>query len=144
MELDRRQIETRIPHSGSMCLLDRMIACHPDFIECAAAAPEATHPLAGANGVPAVVAVEYAAQATALHGALTSVDEQRGRGFLAKLSDVSFAPHAGAILCGPLRIQARLQSRSDQGCLYSFRVMAGSDVEATGTLIVALEKDSLS
>src|SRR5436853_7541423 len=68
--LGRDEIQRRVPHAGAMCLLDMVTRCDASCIECEAAAPVGGHPLARDGGVPAVAAVEYAAQATAVHGAL--------------------------------------------------------------------------
>ena len=63
-------IAALIPHSGAMCLLDRLCAWGPQRIACRATNHrDAAHPLRSASGLLAPVAIEYAAQAMALHGA---------------------------------------------------------------------------
>ena len=144
MTLDRAAIEARVPHAGVMCLLDTVHAWDALSIECSAAAPGVDHPLARNGKVPAVVAIEYAAQATAVHGALLSGDARRGVGLLAKLSEVNFEPDASAPLRAPLEIQAQIQSRSDRGCLYTFLVQAGTEAAVRGTLLIALGAEGVS
>jgi len=46
VKLDRAGIESRVPHAGRMCLLDTVEDWDESTITCAAAAPDATHPLA--------------------------------------------------------------------------------------------------
>ena len=54
-----------------MCLLDRMTAWSPSAIECVAVNHrDPRHPLRSASGLLASAAIEYAAQAMAVHGAL--------------------------------------------------------------------------
>jgi len=143
MKLDRAAIEERVPHAGVMCLLDAVHAWDADSIECGAAAPGAGHPLARDGIVPAVVAIEYAAQATAVHGALLSGDAQRGVGVLAKLSEVVFERDALEPLSEPLAVRAQLIARSERGCLYAFVVSGEVSPVARGTLMVVLGTEIL-
>ena len=69
--LDRDGIAALIPHSGAMCLLARLVAWDAQRIVCAASNHrDAGHPLRTRSGLLAPCAIEYAAQAMALHGAL--------------------------------------------------------------------------
>ena len=74
-----------IPHQGRMCLLDAVLDCTPQRIRCRASSHRrADHPLRVDGVLHAPVALEYAAQACALHGALNARPGVRGRaGFLA-------------------------------------------------------------
>jgi predicted hotdog family 3-hydroxylacyl-ACP dehydratase len=110
-------------------------------IHCVAAAPSAAHPLARAGIVPAVAAAEYAAQATAMHGALLG-GGRAPTGMLAKLSDVAL--HARCIPAGggPLTVHARLLGRSASGCLYDFDVDCAHHPIASGRLMVAFTAPS--
>ena len=135
--LNRAQIERRIPHAGAMCLLDSVEHWDAATIVCHAAAPTAAHPLAGAHGVPAVAAVEYAAQATAVHGALLDAAESPRAGLLAKLTDVELLADVLDETGGALTVRAGLLSRADNGCLYSFEVFDRRACVARGRLLVA-------
>jgi predicted hotdog family 3-hydroxylacyl-ACP dehydratase len=136
MTLDRAAIAQRLPHAGTMCLLDAVQQWDATDIQCVAAAPGAEHPLARAGVVPAVAAAEYAAQATAMHGALLG-GGRAPAGLLAKLSDVAL--HARCIPAdgGPLAVHARLLGRSASGCLYDFAVDCAHHPIARGRLMVA-------
>jgi predicted hotdog family 3-hydroxylacyl-ACP dehydratase len=71
--LDHAGIAARVPHSGSMCLLDRLLAWTPDHISCRAVSHRSTvNPLRLNGALPAVSAIEYASQAMALHGTLSA------------------------------------------------------------------------
>jgi predicted hotdog family 3-hydroxylacyl-ACP dehydratase len=134
--LNREQIQRRVPHAGSMCLLDAVTGWDATTIACEAAAPTALHPLARAGGVPTVAAVEYAAQATAVHGSLLDDHDTPRDGMLAKLSEVELAPGP---IAGPLRVQAELLSRVGAGCMYRFSVHDATRCCAQGRLLVAFQ-----
>lgn len=135
--LNRSQIESRVPHAGAMCLLDAVTRWDATRIECRAAAPMASHPLARGDGVPAVAAIEYAAQATAVHGSLLEGGASPVAGMLATVSEVELASEC---MVGPLDIRAELRSRVAAGCLYGFSVHDAHRCCARGTLLVALRQ----
>ena len=134
--LNHAEIEDRIPHAAAMCLLDSVRCWDATTIECSAAAPTAAHPLAGARGVPAVAAIEYAAQAVAVHGALQSPTGAPRAGMLAKLSDVELSPFGPDPAGGPLTIRAELLGGVDAGCRYAFEVFNQRACLARGRLMV--------
>ena len=71
MRLDREAIASRVPHSGGMCLLDEVLDWNAQRIRCRSDSHRrAGNPLRAAGRLGAACAVEYAAQAAALHGAL--------------------------------------------------------------------------
>ncbi|RYY52915.1 MAG: hydroxymyristoyl-ACP dehydratase, partial [Comamonadaceae bacterium] len=92
LTMDRAGIAARIPHSGDMCLLERLESWDTESIHCSTT----THllpdnPLRTAGGLMAPNAVEYAAQAMALHGGLLAVEgEPPSAGFLASARNVRF------------------------------------------------------
>lgn len=135
---DRPAIERLVPHAGDMCLLDAVLDWDATRIECAAAAPNADHPLARGGRVPAIAACEYAGQASAVHGALIEPQAAARAGLLAKLMDVDlpspFIPDGQA-----LHIRAEVLGRVPDGCLYAFDVASAGRVVARGRLMVAFE-----
>ena len=137
MTLTRTDIERLVPQRGAMCLLDAALAWDASHIHCRAAAPGPGHPLARQQAVPAIAAVEYAAQATAVHGALLDPALAPRAGLLAKLSEVQL--HADAIPRdgGALEVRAERLSHSAAGCLYAFTVACGQRPIASGRLLVA-------
>jgi len=134
--LNRAGIEARIPHAGAMCLLDSVTTWDENHIVCEASAAAPDHPLASTEGVPAVAAIEYAAQATAVHGALIEPTGSPRGGMLAKLSDVDLS---SGCLAGRLTVRAELLGRVASGCMYTFTVHEAGLCRARGRLLVALQ-----
>ncbi len=136
MSVDRARIEQLVPHAGAMCLLDSVTAWDAQHITCTAAAPSATHPLRRHGAVPALSAVEYAAQAAAVHGALLDPHAAPQPGMLAKLSDVVLHATDIPVDEGPLTVHAELLSRSSSGCLYAFDARCAQRAVVSGRLMV--------
>ena len=69
--LDRRWIESHIPHQGRMCLLDDVLSWDTVRITCHATSHRLEdNPLRAHGRLGAACGVEYAAQAMAVHGAI--------------------------------------------------------------------------
>lgn len=137
MKLDRRTLESLVPQSGPMCLLDAVTDWDSERITCTATLRLQGHPLARAGSVPGIAACEYAAQATAVHGALLDGAGSPRAGMLASLVDVqlhraSFPPQQAEVV-----VHAQLRSRTDGACLYAFDVAAAGSAIAEGQLMVA-------
>ena len=137
MSLDRAGIECRVPQRGTMCLLDAVVDWDTTRIHCTAAAPGPKHPLARGNRVPAVVAIEYAAQATAVHGALLEAAATPRAGLLAKLTEVHLHTDWLSSDGEALDVRAERLGHSAAGCRYRFEVTSGQQVVADGRLMVA-------
>jgi predicted hotdog family 3-hydroxylacyl-ACP dehydratase len=138
--LTRSQIQGRIPHAAAMCLLDSVQRWDATTIVCQAAAPTATHPLARAQVVPAVAAIEYAAQAAAVHGSLLDDNGSPRDGMLAKLTGVELAATGMDAAGGPLIVRAELLSQVATGCMYAFEVRDQRALVARGRLLVAFRE----
>lgn len=128
-----------MPHSGAMCLLDAVLRWDTSAIVCHAFAPHGDHPLARDGVVPAVAAIEYAAQATAVHGALLDTHRMPRPGMLAKLSEVEMHGDVISMEGGSLIVRAQLVSRGAAACLYDFEVDQAEQRIAGGRLMVVLE-----
>ena len=120
-----------------MCLLDQVARWDETRIVCLAAAPTADHPFGRAEGVPAIVAVEYAAQAAAVHSVLLDGHIEPRGGVLATLSEVELSGGWLNEASGALAIDAELVARDGSGCLYSFVVHDEHGCRARGRLLVA-------
>jgi len=140
--LNNAGIAALIPHSGSMCLLARLDAWDANRIVCAASNHrDADHPLRTRRGLLAPVAIEYAAQAMALHGAL--VGQAAGRpatpGFLASARGVQLhVLRLDDLPPGELRIEATRQAGDAQQILYAFHVSHAGQAVAEGRAAVVL------
>ena len=138
MNIDRAAIERLVPHAGAMCLLDAVTEWSDAMIVCTSRSPEFDHPLARDGRVPAIAATEYAAQATAVHGALLEASGAPRAGMLATLVDVQLGAATIATDEGALRVRAELLGRSAAGCMYRFEVGTRRTLVASGRLTVAL------
>ena len=139
MSLSHADIERLLPHKGAMCFLDAVTDWDHDNICCSATAPGAGHPLMRNGRVSALVAVEYAAQATALHGALLDAATRPQAGMLATLRDVDLHGTWFPVNKKALTVHAKLLSRTDGGCAYSFKVASAHQPIASGCLLVAFQ-----
>ncbi|KQP08898.1 hypothetical protein [Pseudorhodoferax sp. Leaf265] len=142
--LDAAGIARLIPHSGSMCLLARLEHWDADTIVCSASSHrDAANPLRTASGLLAPCAIEYAAQAMALHGALIGQQADGAAnaaspGFLASARGVQFHRLRLDELAGDLRIEAQRQAGDAQQILYHFRVQHAGQPVAEGRAAVVL------
>ena len=147
--LTRDGIAVLIPHSGTMCLLARLAAWDLQRIVCLATNHRDTaNPLRSRSGLLASAAIEYAAQAMALHGAL--VDQAAGTpatpGYLASARGVQL--HALRLDNLPLaaddsepdelRIEAVRQAGDERQILYAFTVSHAGRPVAEGRAAVVL------
>lgn len=131
--LDHHAIAQRIPHAGAMCLLDCLLDVSDSTVRCRISnQAEPAHPLRSPSGLLAACAIEYAAQAMALHGALIAAQHAPPTpGFLASARSVRLLVARLDDRPGPLQITAtRLASGLDQA-LYRFELH-----DAIGQLLV--------
>ena len=122
--LDRVNIERRIPHSGRMCLLRRLDSWSAAEIRCSASShADADNPLCTASGLLAPCAIEYAAQAMALHGALVAPpDAPPMPGYLASVRSVRLAVARLDDVAGELQVHAERLAGDATQILYRFTV----------------------
>lgn len=143
--LGAADIAARIPHAGTMSLLDAATGWDATHIRCTTDSHRRSpHPLAADGRLGIVNAIEYAAQAMALHGGLTAAaDETPRAGFLASVRGVEF--HAARLddIAGPLTVEAERLSGDGNNVLYAFRVAAGERTLAAGRAAVVLDAGGL-
>jgi len=141
--LDQRGIAALIPHSGAMCLLARLERWDMQRIVCSATNHrDPQHPLRTRRGLLAPVAIEYAAQAMALHGALIgqAVGSPATPGFLASARGVTLHVLRLDELAddAELHIEATRQAGDAQQILYAFDVRHAGRPIAEGRAAVVL------
>ena len=151
--LTRAGIAALIPHSGTMCLLARLERWSGDEIVCIATNHrDRDHPLRTRRGLLAPCAIEYAAQAMALHGALVghTAGSAATPGYLAsargvqlhvlRLDDLPFDAAADGAGRAPdeLRIEATRQAGDARQILYTFRIRHAGRPVADGRATVVL------
>jgi predicted hotdog family 3-hydroxylacyl-ACP dehydratase len=140
--LERDGIAALIPHSGGMCLLQHLDAWDEQRIVCFAANHrEPGHPLRTRRGLLAPAAIEYAAQAMALHGALVgqAAGAPASPGFLASARSVGLhVLRLDDLSAEPLRIEATRQAGDERQILYAFTVTHAGRPIADGRATVVL------
>ncbi|MBS0505944.1 MAG: 3-hydroxylacyl-ACP dehydratase [Proteobacteria bacterium] len=143
---DHGWIAAHIPHQGRMCLLERVLAWDAQRIACAATshrAPE--HPLRDEQGrLGAAHAIEYAAQAMAVHGVLLAGSGQPlGVGYLTSVRGVRLHVDRLDDVADDLHIEAERLSGDERLILYQFTVSAAGRCLVEGRASVVLDAQRL-
>ena len=115
-----------IPHAGTMCLLDAVVAWDEHAIHAVTDGhARADNPLRSAQGLHAVHLAEYGAQAMAVHGALlarANGAQTAKPGRLVSLRDVQLLAEYVDICDGRLDVHAQCLQASEASAQYLFRV----------------------
>ncbi len=138
---DHAWIAARIPHQGSMCLLDAVLRWDESSIVCSASShTRSDNPLRAQDMLGIANGIEYAAQAMAVHGALLAGnDTAPAAGFLASVRDVKWQTQRLDDLAPPLQVHAERLSGDGATILYSFHLQAGGATLLSGRASVLLD-----
>ncbi len=145
MRIDRTWIEANIPHRGRMCLLDEIVEWDAQHVRCRSGTHRAAdHPLRSHGRLGIACAIEYAAQAMAVHGALAAATRSAGKpqpeaGFLAGLRDVRLHRLRFDDLEADLICDARLLAGDGGTALYEFAVRSGVEPLLSGRATVVFD-----
>ena len=144
--LDRAAIAARIPHQGSMCLLDAVLDWDDARIACRATShSDPANPLRAEGRLGAANGIEYAAQAMAVHGALLASDDGTPRqGYLTSVRGVILHVARLDDLASELRVEAERLSGDANHILYQFSVSHAGRCLLEGRAAVILDASSLS
>ena len=139
--ISREAIAAMIPHAGSMCLLDGVLAWDAGSIRCLSRTHRDGHnPLRVDEKLPALCGVEYAAQAMAIHGVLAGNVGRRPRlGYLASLREVRCARTRLDDLEGDLIVEAERLMGEENHVIYRFEVRVGDLEVLRGRAAVVLD-----
>lgn len=143
--LDHAWIARHIPHQGSMCLLDGVESWDERGIRCRAVSHRATNnPLRAHGRLGAACAIEYAAQAMAVHGALLAPpDSIRPRsGYLVSARGVRLLVSRLDDIADDLLIEAVCTTRSTNNVMYQFSINAAGSLLVEGRATVMLNADT--
>ena len=141
LRLDRAAIAARIPHAGAMCLLHEVVAWNADSIECRARSHrDPANPLRARGRLAAVHAVEYAAQAMALHGALLGGEGAPATrpGYIGAVRALELHVVRLDDVADDLEVRAERLAGDANHVLYAFDVRSGDRLLAEGRVSVAL------
>ena len=116
-----------MPHRGAMCLLEEVLSWDEHTITCRAVSHrDPANPLRPARAAsPPIVGVEYAAQATAVHGGYVERKKTSKGGYLAALRDVVCSVARLDTERDDLVVSATRLAAESGRLLYDFRVEAG-------------------
>jgi predicted hotdog family 3-hydroxylacyl-ACP dehydratase len=139
--INKAEIRTLIPHSGTMCLLDSVTEWDDRSIVCSSNThrdPE--NPLRRDGRLSAVHAFEYGAQAAAVHGGLRarSVGVTAPPGYLAALRDARLHVMRLDDVVSSLRIYAHRLFGDAANTVYECKVSAGDVLLAEGRITIML------
>lgn len=139
--LDHAAIAARIPHQGTMCLLDAVVDWSAAAISCRAISHTDPHnPLRAEGRLGVAAGIEYAAQAMAVHGALIANPGERPRqGYLASVRGVQLHVARLDDLPGELGVEAECLSGDANNILYRFSVRHGDRCLLEGRAAVILD-----
>ena len=140
--IERSAIAALIPHAGTMCLLDKVVRWDTGSIRCLTTRHRnSDNPLRRADGtIGAVCAVEFAAQAMALHGRLTSEASGAPKpGFLASVRDVRLHTAFLDRVVANIVIDAALLMGDGRSATYAFTLSAAEATLASGRATVVFD-----
>ena len=143
--LDHAAIAARIPHQGTMCLLDAVLDWSATSISCRALShTDPANPLRAAGRLGAANGIEYAAQAMAVHGALLApVGAAPRQGYLTSVRSVTLQVARLDDLPGELNVTAERLSGDSNHILYQFAVSHAGRCLLEGRAAVVLDADLL-
>ena len=143
MLADKAAISKAIPHAGNMCLLDGVLQCDAQSIQCISTTHKnLNNPLRSDNQLSALCGIEYAAQAMAVHGVMGGQLDQKPRaGFLISLRDVKCNTARLDTLQDDLIINAEKQMGDEARVMYQFDLFAGKNKILSGRATVILDAD---
>lgn len=139
--LDADAIRALVPHHGAMCLIDAVEFWDPSSIVCTTAQHRSLgNPLALEGRLSPVHAIEFAAQAMAIHGALViAARHAKPRiGLLVSARDCRFHCDRLDQVAGDLHVKAHRLAGSAIMLMYGFTVSAGIQCLAEGRASVLL------
>ncbi len=139
-------ISRMIPHRGAMCLLDSIEGWDEAHIVCRATSHRRLdNPLRDDSGLRALCAIEYGAQAIAVHAALLGRPNGHSleAGVLASVRDVTTTLSHLDELIGALTIRATFVLIHEQGRIYDVTVSGDGRAVMTGRLSVMVPTDRL-
>lgn len=143
MLADKAEIAKVIPHAGAMCLLDGVLECSASHIRCISSSHrDINNPMRSGNELSALCAIEYAAQAMAVHGVWGGQIGKKPRaGYLVALRDVTCNIMRLDSVLDDLIIDAEKLMGDEARVIYQFNLHAGQREIMSGRATVVLDAD---
>lgn len=144
MPLKRADFCDLIPHAGDMCLLDEVVDWDDDSVYCLSNSHRSPdNPLREDGVLRALHAVEYAAQAMAVHGGLLAQREGKklASGFIVALRDIDLSMETLDLLEAPLKIKAEQLFADGGNLMYRFSVDCAGAPVAEGRVTVVKQPE---
>ena len=134
-----------IPHSGDMCLLESVQAWDKKFVRCQTATHRrADNPLRSHDQLAVVHALEYGAQAVAVHGGLLAHENNQRipPGYLAAIRNAEFTVQRLDTIKSDLIIEARQLAADGGNLIYSFSIAAEGDIIVSARATIIAQPDT--
>ena len=144
--ITKDEIETLIPHSGAMCLLDEVIQWDEKKITCISRSHlDTNNPFCRNHHLSVYALIEYGAQAMAVHGGLLNkrLNNTINEGYLAALRDVQIKKNNISDIESELYIEATQQMASEGNMIYESSITAENEIILSGraTVIAVYHKN---
>ncbi len=138
-QLNREQLLELIPHAGTMCLLDSVEDYDESQIVCSSMSHQREdNPLLTMARLSSIHAIEYGAQAMAVHGGLLAKKDNKSiqQGYLVALRDIKLNCEYLDELKHPLEVTAEKIMAQGASLIYSFSVSSNNNIVASGRITV--------
>ena len=146
MLIGRDELCQLIPHAGSMCLLDAVLDWDEKSIKCVSDSHLLTNnPLRKNNRLSTIHAMEYGAQAMAVHGGLLAraAGEKHADGYLAALRDVKLYSDQLDTINNELTIEATQLVAGNGNLMYTFEIKAADTLIASARATVVTRPNNI-
>jgi len=145
MLISKQELCQLIPHDGAMCLLDGVEHWDDEVIHCWSESHlDQSNPLRGPSGLAALHALEYGAQAMAVHGGLLAQKQGEQRlpdGYLVAIRNAHFHAEFLDTSSTKLQVEARRLLAESGNIIYSIDVSAAGKpiAQARATVMQQIE-----
>ncbi len=151
MQISKERLCELIPHFGNMCLLNEVSSWDDNTITCLSKSHlDPKNPLRDDDGLACINAIEYAAQAIAIHAALNQQNDVESatssKGYLVQVKNVTFKNIDLSLLNDNLTITATQIFMTPTSLVYNFLIadQGRSNVETlmTGRIMIFISEPS--
>ncbi len=147
MQLNQINIETLIPHSGTMSLLNKVLKWDEEHIICLANSHwDKNNPLRNEGILSSVCGVEYAAQAMAVHGALSKRGQKENPlpGYLASIKNLELLVSRLDDIESQLTIDAERLLKDKEFLIYQFGIFSEGRNLLSGRATISIKGNSIN